>query len=223
MAGACRKTPRVIVLLAAALAETLWMVSAAGVLGLAFGTALGVSLFVTRPGQAEARPGAYRILSTLANTIRAVPFIILIVALIPLTRFIAGTSIGTTAAIVPLVIGVTPFVGRIVESALLEVPVSQGEAARSLGASSAQVVLRVMLPEALPAIAHGATLTLITLVSYSAVAGAVGGGGLGDLGIRYGYQRFDTGVMVAVVLTLVALVQLVQTLGDRIARALDHR
>jgi D-methionine transport system permease protein len=206
-----------------ALGETVLMVLVAGSFGFALGIPLGVLLFVTRPGQIEARPGLHAALSALVNALRAVPFIILLVAIIPLTRLIVGTSIGTAAAIVPLAIGATPFVARIVEGALIEVPAGLVEAARAMGARSSQIVWKVLLPEALPGIVNGATITLVTLVSYSAVAGAVGGGGLGDLGIRYGYQRFETGVMVAVVVLLIALVQLIQAAGGWAVRALDHR
>jgi len=206
-----------------ALGETLLMVLTAGGVGFALGVPLGVLLFVWHPGRIAPRPTAHGVLSAAINALRSVPFIILLVAIIPLTRLLVGTSIGTAAAIVPLAIGATPFVARIVEAALMEVPVGLIEAARAMGATSAQLVWKVLLPEALPAILNGATLTLVTLVSYSAVAGAVGGGGLGDLGIRYGYQRFDTGVMIAVVLLLLALVQGLQSLGAWAVRRIDHR
>jgi D-methionine transport system permease protein len=203
--------------------ETVLMVLVAGAVGFALGIPLGVLLFVTQPGQIEARPVLHGVASSLVNVVRSVPFIILLVSIIPLTRLIVGTSIGTAAAIVPLAIGATPFVARIVEGALMEVPAGLIEAARAMGARTSQIVWKVLLPEALPAILNGATITLITLVSYSAVAGAVGGGGLGDLGIRYGYQRFDTATMIAVVLLLLGLVQILQFLGARASRAVDHR
>ena len=206
-----------------ALEQTVLMVLVAGSFGFALGTPLGVLLFISRPGQIEARPSLHRLLAAVVNALRAVPFIILLVAIIPLTRLIVGTSIGTSAAIVPLAIGATPFVARIVEGALMEVPSGLVEAARAMGARSSQIVWKVLLPEALPAIVNGATITLVTLVSYSAVAGAVGGGGLSDLGVRYGYQRFDTGVMIAVVVLLIGLVQLIETAGGWVVRALDHR
>ena len=203
--------------------ETLLMVLVAGAFGFALGIPLGVLLFVTQPNQLEARPVFHGVLSAAVNVVRSVPFIILLVAIIPFTRVLVGTSIGTAAAIVPLAIGATPFVARIVEAALMEVPAGLIEAARAMGARTSQIVWKVLLPEALPAILNGATITLVTLVSYSAVAGAVGGGGLGDLGIRYGYQRFDTTVMIAVVLLLLGLVQLLQAVGARAVRAVDHR
>ncbi|MET0390732.1 MAG: methionine ABC transporter permease [Polyangiales bacterium] len=203
--------------------ETVLMVTLSGLVGFALGLPLGVLLFVTRPGQIEAHPSLHAALALVVNAVRSVPFIILLVAIIPLTRLIVGTSIGTAAAIVPLAIGATPFVARIVEGALMEVPNGLVEAARAMGARSLQIVWKVLLPEALPGILNGATITLVTLVGYSAVAGAVGGGGLGDLGIRYGYQRFDTVVMIAVVLLLLGLVQLLQLIGTRAVRAFDHR
>jgi D-methionine transport system permease protein len=203
--------------------ETLLMVLVSGGIGFALGIPLGVWLFVTRPGQIEANPVTHAALALLVNTVRSVPFIILLVAIIPFTRLIVGTSIGTAAAIVPLAIGATPFVARLVEGSLMEVPSGLIEAARAMGAHSLQIVWKVLLPEALPGIINGATITLVTLVGYSAVAGAVGGGGLGDLGIRYGYQRFDTVVMVAVVVLLLGLVQLLQLLGARAVKALAHR
>jgi len=203
--------------------ETVLMVLVSGAIGFALGVPLGVLLFVTRPGQIEAQPAAHAALSIIVNVVRSVPFIILLVAIIPFTRLIVGTSIGTAAAIVPLAVGATPFVARIVEGSLMEVPAGLIEAARAMGAHSLQIVWKVLLPEALPGVLNGATITLVTLVGYSAVAGAVGGGGLGDLGIRYGYQRFDTAVMIAVVVLLLGLVQLLQWLGARAVKAFDHR
>ena len=157
------------------------------------------------------------------NAARSTPFIILMVAIIPFTRMIAGTSIGTNAAIVPLTIAAIPFVGRIVESALKEVDAGLVEAAQSMGASPRQIILKVLIPEAMPSIALGLTLTVISLIGYSAMAGAVGGGGLGDLAIRYGYQRFRADVMLATVVILIALVQMVQSSGDYFAQKLNKR
>jgi D-methionine transport system permease protein len=149
--------------------------------------------------------------------------IILVVAIVPLTRLIAGTSIGTRAAVVPLTIAAIPFIGRVIEAAIREVDQGLVEAARAFGASPLQIVQKVLLPEAMPAVILALTLTVVSLLGYSAMVGAVGGGGLGDLGIRYGYQRFMPEVMVTVVLILIALVQGVQTLGEVIARRLDKR
>jgi D-methionine transport system permease protein len=212
-----------IALLLEASLDTVWMVVAATALGYAAGGPLGVLLFITQPGRIAARPRLHRALGVLVNIGRSVPFVILLVAILPLTRLLVGTSIGTAAAIVPLAVGATPFVARLVEGALREVPSGLVEAAEAMGARPRQIVLRVLLPEAAPNLLQGLTLTLVTLVGYSAMAGAVGGGGLGDVGIRYGYQRFDAGVMGVVVALLVVLVQLIQSLGERLVRRLDHR
>lgn len=212
-----------LVLLFEALAQTVWMVVAAALLGYLLGGPLGVLLFVTGPGQIAPHPRLSRALGLSVNVGRSVPFVILLVAILPLTRLLVGTSIGTAAAIVPLAVGCTPFVARLVESALREVPSGLVEAALAMGAQPRQIVLKVLLPEALPNLLQGATLTLVTLVGYSAMAGAVGGGGLGDVGIRYGYQRFDATVMFVVVAVLVVLVQLIQSAGERLVRRVDHR
>jgi D-methionine transport system permease protein len=157
------------------------------------------------------------------NVGRSVPFIILLVAIIPLTRLIVGTSIGTIAAIVPLTVGCIPFIARLVEGALMEVPDGLLEAAKAMGAKPLQIITKVLLPEALPGILNSVTITLVTLVNYSAMAGAIGGGGLGDVGIRYGYQRFDPTVMLVTVVILVVLVQLIQSAGERLVHKCDHR
>jgi D-methionine transport system permease protein len=210
-------------LLVEALGQTLLMVFASGAIGFLLGLPLGVVLFVTSRGQIEEAPVLNRILGLAVNAGRSVPFIILLVAIVPLTRILVGTSIGTIAAIVPLSLGATPFVARLVEGALMEVPSGLIEAARAMGARTSQIIWKVLLPESLPAILNNATITLVTLVGYSAMAGAVGGGGLGDVGIRYGYQRFDGVVMAVVVVILILVVQSIQSLGERLARALDHR
>jgi D-methionine transport system permease protein len=157
------------------------------------------------------------------NVGRSTPFIILLVAIIPLTRFLVGTSIGTAAAIVPLTVAAVPFVARLAEASLREVDPGLVEAAQAMGASPAQIVTKVLVPEALPGLVAAVTITVVNLIGYSAMAGAVGGGGLGDLGIRYGYQRFLPEVMLAVVVVLVVLVQAVQSAGDRLARRLNKR
>ncbi|MBB6096932.1 D-methionine transport system permease protein [Deinobacterium chartae] len=203
--------------------ETLWMVLPSALLAQVFGTLLGVVLVLTRPGQLAPLPWLNRLLGAVVNAGRSLPFIILLVLLIPLTRLITGTSIGSTAAIVPLTIAAIPFTARLVEGALLEVPWGVLEAARVAGASRRQTVFKVLLPEALPGLILGFTVMLVSLIGYSAMAGAIGGGGLGDLAIRYGYQRFETGVMIATVVVLLVLVQLVQVLGDFAARKADHR
>ncbi|MBP6395667.1 MAG: ABC transporter permease, partial [Giesbergeria sp.] len=154
---------------------------------------------------------------------RSTPFIILLVAIIPLTRLIVGSSIGTAAAVVPLTLAVAPFMARLVETALREVDNGLVEAAQSMGATTSQIVWKVLLPEAMPGIVAGMTISFVSLTGYSAMAGAVGGGGLGDLGIRYGYQRFLPDVMLAVVLILIFFVQAIQSLGDWAVRRLSHR
>lgn len=210
-------------LLFKALGETLTMVLVSGVISLALGIPLGVVLFISKPGQIKEHALLNKALGTVVNIGRSIPFIILIVSIIPLTRLLVGTSIGTMAAVVPLAIGATPFIARLVEGALMEIPSGLVEAARAMGASPLQIIVKVMLPEALPGIINGITITLVTLVGYSAMAGAVGGGGLGDVGIRYGYQRFDGTVMLVVVAILVLLVQIIQSVGERLVRATDHK
>ncbi len=203
--------------------ETCYMVFLSGLLAVFFGFFLGAVLFITQPKGLLAHPIFYKFFSTIANIIRSIPFIILLVAVIPFTRFITGTSIGTTAAIVPLTIGAIPFVGRVVESAFSEVGYGLIETGLAMGATPLQIVMRILVPEALPALIKGITLMLIGLIGYSAMAGAIGGGGLGDLAIRYGYQRFDVAVMIYTIIILVVLVQLMQFTGDLITKKLDHR
>lgn len=210
-------------LLAESLLETLYMVSASAAIATVLGVPLGVVLVVTAKGHILQNLWLNRILGSIANAARSTPFIILMVAIIPLTRLLAGTSIGTQAAIVPLSIAAIPFVGRVVESSLREVDYGLIEAAIAMGASPLQIIRKVLLPEALPSIVLGLTLTVISLIGYSAMAGAIGGGGLGDLAIRFGYQRFRVDVMIATVVILIALVQLVQSAGDRLSRRLNKR
>jgi len=205
-----------------ALWETLYMVGVSGFISALIGIPLGVLLFVTKPGKLMANKPLNQLLGSVVNAARSVPFIILMVAIIPVTRMIVGTSIGTSAAIVPLTIGAIPFVARIVEGAIAEVSPGLVEAAQSMGATPMQVVSKVLLPEAMPGLIHGMTLMLVTLVGYSAMAGAIGGGGLGDLGIRYGYQRFDGALMAATVIILVVMVQLIQSLGDKLVSHFDR-
>ncbi|KEI72335.1 methionine ABC transporter permease [Endozoicomonas elysicola] len=209
-------------LLFKALWETLYMVAFSGSICFLLGIPLGVLLYVTREGRILENRAANMVLGGIVNAGRSIPFIILMVAIIPLTRLLTGTSIGTTAAIVPLTVAAIPFVARIAEGALIEVPSGLVEAAQSMGASPLQIITRVLLPEARPGLINGMTITLVTLVSYSAMAGAIGGGGLGDLGIRYGYQRFDGVIMLATVVVLIALVQLLQMIGDRLQQHYDR-
>lgn len=214
---------RLIELLLEAFWETLAMVGASTGLAALFGIPLGVILLVTAKGHILPRPVFNRVVGAIVNATRSTPFIILMVSIIPLTRAIVGTSIGTAAATVPLVIAATPFVARLVEASLREVDPGLIEAAQAMGASPAQIIAKVLVPEALPGIVAGLTITTVSLIGYSAMAGAVGGGGLGDLGIRYGYQRFQGEVMAAVVVVLIALVTLVQSGGDRLAAHLNKR
>ena len=216
-------SPEIFQLIVSATLDTLIMVGLAGLLGTLFGLPLGVFLATSRANELFSAPVANRILGLVVNATRSTPFIILVVAIVPLTRLIVGTSIGTRAAVVPLTIAAIPFIARVVEGAIREVDEGLVEAARAFGASPMQIVRKVLLPEALPALTLALTLTLVSLLGYSAMVGAVGGGGLGDLGIRYGYQRFMPEVMAAVVVVLIVLVQGVQTLGETIARRLDKR
>ncbi|MCE6957801.1 ABC transporter permease [Cereibacter sphaeroides] len=210
-------------LLVEATLQTLYMVAVAGGLGTAFGLPLGVFLATSQRGELLSAPLVNKVLGLVVNATRSVPFIILVVAIIPFTRALAGTSIGTTAAIVPLTVAAIPFIARLVENAIREVDSGLIEAARAMGATPLQIIRKVLIPEALPGITLGLTLALVSLIGYSAMVGAVGGEGLGDLGIRYGYQRFMPEVMAAVVVILVVLVQLVQSVGEGIARAVDRR
>jgi D-methionine transport system permease protein len=216
-------SPELIQLLLNSLWETLAMVGASGLIAIVFGVPLGVLLTVTDQHGLLKNLRLNRTLGVIVNAVRSTPFIILLVAVIPFTRLIVGTSIGTLAAIVPLSLAAIPFVGRIVENALREVDRGLVEAALAMGATPQQIIRKVLLPEALPGIIGGLTITFISLIGYSAMAGAIGGGGLGDLGIRYGYQRFLPEVMAAVVLVLIGLVQLIQSAGDRIVKKLSHR
>ncbi|OOV87593.1 methionine ABC transporter permease [Oceanospirillum linum] len=214
---------RLIDLLITALGQTLAMVAIAGLIGFIFGIPLGVLLHLTKETGLLANKATNKVLGTFINIGRSIPFIILLVAIIPFTRIIVGSSIGTAAAIVPLTIAAIPFIARLVEGALLEVPAGLVEAAQAMGAKPKQIILKVLLPEALPGIINSATITLVTLVGYSAMAGTVGGGGLGDVGIRYGYQRFDAVVMMITIVILVVLVQAIQSLGDYLVKRVDHR
>lgn len=216
-------SPELIRIIFEATLDTLTMVALAGALGIAFGLPLGVFLATSKSGELFAAPSLNAALGFLVNVTRSTPFIILVVAIVPFTRLIAGTSIGTKAAIVPLTIAATPFIARIVEAAIREVDQGLVEAARAFGSTPLQIVRKVLVPEAAPAILLGLTLAIVSLIGFSAMVGAVGGGGLGDLGIRYGYQRFMPDVMAIVVAILVVLVQSVQTLGDRIARHVNKR
>jgi D-methionine transport system permease protein len=210
-------------LLFKSLMQTLQMVAIAGVIGSIIGLPIGVFLATSGKGELFPAPIANRIIGLIVNAARSTPFIILVVAIIPFTRLVTGTSIGTYAAIVPLTIATIPFFARLVEAAIREIDKGLIEAARAMGATPLQIVFKVLLAEAKPAIILALTMTMVSLIGYSAMVGAVGGGGLGDLGIRYGYQRFMPEVMLAVVVVLIVLVQLVQSAGDRLARSFDRR
>ena len=205
------------------LVETLLMVGVSGLLGAALGVPMGIYLRLSDRGGLLDNPPANRVVGGLVNAVRSTPFIILLVAIIPFTRWLTGSSIGTAAAIVPLTVAAAPFVARLVEASLREVDGGLIEAAQAMGATTGQIIRKVLLPEAFPGIVAGLTITLVSLTGYSAMAGAVGGGGLGDLGIRYGYQRFQPGIMLAVVVVLILFVQAVQSLGDWAVRRLSHR
>jgi len=210
-------------LLLRSLWETVLMTAASGLISLVFGLPLGLALVATDRGGISENRWINGILGALVNGFRSVPFIILLVALIPLTRLIVGTSIGTWAAIVPLAIAATPYYARIAEVSLREVDRGLIEAVRAMGGGRWAIIREVLVPEALPGIVAGFTVTLVTLVGASAMAGAIGAGGLGDLAIRYGYQRFETAVMVAVVAVLIVLVCGIQWIGDRMVARLDRR
>jgi D-methionine transport system permease protein len=203
--------------------ETILMVGVSGGLGAAIGIPLGVFLFVTSPKGIMPKPYVNRIIGTIVNAVRSTPFIILLVAIIPFTRLIVGSSIGTVAAIVPLTIAAAPLIARLVETSLREVDKGLIEAAQSMGATNTQIICKVLLPEAMPGILAGLTIAFVALVGSSAMAGAVGGGGLGDMGIRYGYQRFMPEVMAAVVIILIVFVQSLQSFGDWMVRRVSHR
>jgi D-methionine transport system permease protein len=205
------------------LLQTVVMTAVSGAISFVLGLPLGLVLIGTAPGGIWEHRGVNKALGAVVNAFRSLPFIILLVALIPLTRLIVGTSIGTAAAIVPLSISAIPYFGRVSEQCLREVDRSLIDAVKAMGGGSRAIVFEVLIPEALPSLVAGFTVTLVLLIGASAMAGAVGAGGLGDLAIRYGYQRFQTEVMVAVIVVLIALVSLVQAAGDRTARWLDHR
>lgn len=207
----------------AATLDTLYMVGVAFLLTVVGGVLVGVLLHVTAPDGLRPIRTLYLVLGAVVNVFRSLPFLVLLIALIGVTRLVVGTAIGPTAALVPLTIGAIPFFARIVESALREVPRGRVDAARAMGASNRQIVTKVLLSESLSSLISGSTLTAVLLVGYSAMAGVVGGGGLGDFAIVYGYQRFNTPVLMVAVVVLIVLVQALQTAGDVAVRALAHR
>jgi D-methionine transport system permease protein len=202
--------------------QTIYMVIVSGLLATCFGLPIGIILLTTKPQHILAHPMINRSLSALVNALRSIPFIILLIAIIPFTRLIVGTSIGTTAAIVPLTIGAIPFIARIVENALAEINPGLIETGTAIGASPWQIIRQILVPESLSAIVNGVTVVTINLVGYSAMAGAIGGGGLGDFAIRYGYQQFNTLIMLETVVILIILVQVIQWFGDWIVNRIKH-
>ena len=203
--------------------DTLAMTITSTLFAYVLGIPLGVLVFITQDKGLVENKVVYRILSWVINVVRSIPFIILLVALIPLTRILVGTSLGVAGAVVPLVIGSAPFVARMVEQSLEEVDKGLIEAASSFGASTIQIIFRVLLKESLPSLIKGVSIVFITLFGYSAIAGTIGAGGLGDIAIRYGYQRYQDMVMVAAVVICIVLVEIAQSLGDSLARRIDKR
>lgn len=216
-------SPAITSLLLKSLAETLYMLSVSAIIAAVIGIPLGILLVVTEKGNILSCPVLNKPLAFIINMIRSIPFIILMVAIIPFTRMVAGTSIGTTAAIVPLTIAAIPYTARMVETSIREIDFGLIEAAESMGASPFQIIWKVLIPEALPAVIQNMTVVIVSLIGSSAMAGTIGGGGLGDLAIRYGYQRFQADVMVATILVLIVLVQLIQFVGNYFSRKTNKK
>ena len=214
---------QVIVMLLEGIRDTLYMTLASTLFGYIIGLPMGIVLTVTDKDGIRPNAAVYKVLDVISNLLRSIPFIILLIVLIPFTRFVVGRSYGSTATIVPLTIAAAPYIARMVESSLKEVDAGVIEAARSMGASDFQIVTKVMLVEARTSLIVGATISLGTILGYSAMAGTVGGGGLGDIVIRYGYTRWQTDIMVVTVVLLVILFQIFQTIGMKIANRLDRR
>lgn len=203
--------------------ETIVMTLVSGFFGFVLGLPTGIFLFLTRKGQLLENKISYQIVSIIVNIFRSIPFIILIVWMIPFTRTIVGTSIGVAAALVPLSVGSAPFIARLVENSLLEIPSGLIEAARAMGAKPLQIIRKVLLPEALPSLINNVSITLITLIGYSAMGGAVGAGGLGQVGYQYGYIGYDFAVMNSVLILLIVLVFIIQISGDLLSKKFNHR
>ncbi len=212
-----------IILIIKGIWETSLMTFVSGFFGFVLGLPAGVMLYLSRPGNIMENKTLYNLFSVCVTIFRSIPFIILLVWMIPLTRIITGTSIGLQAAIVPLTVGAAPFIARMVENALLEIPCGLIEAARAMGATPVQIVKKILLPEALPGLINAATITLITLVGYSAMGGAVGAGGLGQIGYQYGYIGYNAVVMNTVLVLLISLVFLIQYAGDWLVNRIMHR
>ena len=203
--------------------ETIVMTLVSGFFGFVLGLPTGIFLFLTRKGQLLENKISHQIVSIIVNIFRSIPFIILIVWMIPFTRTIVGTSIGVAAALVPLSVGSAPFIARLVENSLLEIPSGLIEAARAMGAKPLQIIRKVLLPEALPSLINNVSITLITLVGHSAMGGAVGAGGLGQVGYQYGYIGYDFAVMNSVLVLLIVLVFIIQISGDVLSKKFNHR
>ena len=216
-------SPTMINLLLKSLAETLYMLSISAILAAIIGIPLGILLVVTEKNNLLSCSMLNKQLSVLINMVRSIPFIILMVAIIPLTRLVVGTSIGTTAAIVPLTLAAIPYTARMVETSIREIPFGLLEAAESMGATPIQIICKVLIPEALPSVIQNITVVIVTLIGSSAMAGTIGGGGLGDLAIRYGYQRFQADVMIATILVLIVIVQLIQWAGNFLSKKVNKK
>lgn len=216
-------SPMMIDLLLKSLAETLYMLSVSAIIAAVIGIPLGILLVVTEKNNILSCPMMNKPLAFVINMIRSIPFIILMVTIIPLTRIIAGTSIGTTAAIVPLTLAAIPYTARMVETSIREIPSGLIEAAESMGASPLQIIYKVLIPEALPAVIQNMTVVIVSLIGSSAMAGTIGGGGLGDLAIRYGYQRFQADMMIATIVVLIVIVQVIQWVGNNLSKKTNKK
>lgn len=214
---------QVIKLLITGTLDTLQMTVISTIMAMIIGIPLGVVLVVTSKGHILENAALNKILGAIVNATRSIPFIILMVAIIPFTRMVVGTSIGTTAACVPLILAAIPFLARLVETSIKDIQFGVIEAAQSMGASPFQIIRKVLLPEALPTIIDNVTVLIVNLIGYSAMAGAIGGGGLGDIAIRYGYQRFQGDIMLATIIILIIMVQVIQMIGDGLSKAMNKK
>ena len=214
---------QVIKLLITGTLDTLQMTVISTIMAMIIGIPLGVVLVVTSKGHILENAALNKILGAIINATRSIPFIILMVAIIPFTRMVVGTSIGTTAACVPLTLAAIPFLARLVETSIKDIQFGVIEAAQSMGASPFQIIRKVLLPEALPTIIDNVTVLIVNLIGYSAMAGAIGGGGLGDIAIRYGYQRFQGDIMLATIIILIIMVQVIQMIGDGLSKAMNKK
>lgn len=214
---------QVIKLLITGTLDTLQMTVISTIMAMIIGIPLGVILVVTSKGHILENAALNKILGAIVNATRSIPFIILMVAIIPFTRMVVGTSIGTTAACVPLTLAAIPFLARLVETSIKDIQFGVIEAAQSMGASPFQIIRKVLLPEALPTIIDNVTVLIVNLIGYSAMAGAIGGGGLGDIAIRYGYQRFQGDIMLATIIILIIMVQVIQMIGDGLSKAMNKK